>query len=106
MLAALLFVAVFSINGALHAYRDSKVAAEKRNLEAKELAELEDRQYHLSAELNALDTDRGVEAAIREKFGMVKDGEEVVVLPTSDDEQNGKGGNSLWQKVRGWFGRN
>ncbi len=106
MLAALLFVAVFSANGALHAYRDSKIASEKRNTEAKELAELQERQYHLSAELNALDTDRGVEAAIREKFGMVKDGEEVVVLPTGAGEQNGQAKGTFWQKIRSWFGKN
>ena len=104
-LAALLFVAVFSMNGAWHAYQDSRQAANKRNTEAKELAELRDREYHLTAELGALETPRGVEAAIREKFGMVKEGEEVVVLPSDADGKDNGSGGSLWDRIRGWFTR-
>jgi cell division protein FtsB len=99
-------IAAFSINGAWHAYQDSRAAAERRGLEQKELAELKDREYHLTAELDALNTDRGVEAAIREKFGLVKDGEEIVVLPAGKDkDSNGRDEASLWAKIKGWFTR-
>ena len=41
----------------------------------------------ISADLSALSTARGKEEVVREKFNVVKDGEGVVVLPGSADDQ-------------------
>jgi len=63
---------------------------------------LEERKAALAADLSALATDRGRDAAIRMAFGVARPGEEVIVVvppmataPTSTP--------SWWQRVLNWF---
>lgn len=63
---------------------------------------LEERKAILEANLAALNTARGKDAAIRTAFGVARPGEEVIVVvppvaPTSTPEL------SWWQKILGWF---
>ena len=64
--------------------------------------ELEKRRAALEANLAALETDRGRDAAIRTAFGVARPGEEVIVVvppemkaPTSTP--------SWWQRMLSWF---
>lgn len=67
---------------------------------------LEARRSSLSAEINRLKTEAGQEEEIREKYGLVRPGEEVIVMVN-------KGANSatssaytsggFWQKMLSWF---
>lgn len=63
---------------------------------------LEERKTALEADLSALATPRGQDAAVRTAFGVARPGEEVIVVvppattaPTSTP--------SWWQKVLNWF---
>lgn len=63
---------------------------------------LEARKVELDANLVALGTDRGHDAAIRTTFGVAREGEEVIVvippatiMPTTTP--------SWWEHVTGWF---
>lgn len=63
---------------------------------------LEERKTKLAANLAALDTERGQDAAIRTAFGVARPGEEVIVVvppsiaaPTTTP--------SWWQKILNWF---
>ena len=78
------------------------IAWNEEHLAKAQYASLEARRKVLEARLQALQTPRGQDAAIREAFGVAKLGEEViVVLPqpvaTSTPER------SWWQKVLDWF---
>jgi cell division protein FtsB len=58
----------------------SRAVDQERQRVAAELAELLERERALKQEIAALETDRGIEAAIRQKFPVVRDGERVIVV--------------------------
>lgn len=59
--------------------RERTVAAEEKSLR-RELLALAARRDELAADVARLETDRGVEEEIRERFGVVKEGEKVINL--------------------------
>ena len=63
---------------------------------------LEERKASLEANLSALKTERGQDAAIRTTFGVARPGEEVVVVvpPTPATTTTPL---SWWQKILSWF---
>jgi len=54
-------------------YKNKKIEQEK-------ISDLENRKAKLSTDIDKLNTDKGKEEAIRENFGMVKEGEQVIVV--------------------------
>lgn len=54
-------------------YKNKKIEQEK-------ISDLKARKEKLSGDILKLDTDKGKEEVIRENFGMVKDGEQVIVI--------------------------
>ena len=63
---------------------------------------LEERKTSLEANLAALETARGKDAAIRTAFGVARPGEEIiVVVPPSPATTTPP--LSWWQKILGWF---
>lgn len=63
---------------------------------------LEERKKMLEANLSALASDRGQDAAIRTSFGVAKPGEEViVVVPPAPATTTPP--LSWWQKILNWF---
>lgn len=63
--------------------KENKVRAQIEN------AKLLDQQAHLDADMKELETERGTEQVIREKFGVVKKGEGVVVVVDENPEVKG-----------------
>ena len=63
---------------------------------------LEERKSTLQANLEALETERGKDAAIRTAFGVARPGEEVIVVvpPTATTSAPEL---SWWQKVLNWL---
>ena len=65
-----------------------KMSDTKRNrqiVEAK-VAELKKEQLRLSADISKLNTEAGVEDSIREKFGLAKEGEGLIVVVEDENE--------------------
>jgi len=67
---------------------------------------LQAREKMLSLSIDKLKTDNGIEQEIREKYGLVKPGEEIIVVV--DGEDNTSSGSvsseiSFWQKVKDWL---
>jgi len=68
-----------------------------KNIEQEKISDLENRKAKLSTDIDKLNTDKGKEEVIRENFGMVKEGEGVVVIvddknqtiPDSKNENKG-----------------
>ena len=72
-----------------------------RQLAEEKVAELEDKKARLSADIEKLSTEEGIEENIREKFGLAREGEGVIII--ADDEKEAKeeaksGGFFNWLK--------
>ena len=82
-----------------------KTAADKSLADA-QVQELEARKKELSADISRLETESGIEASIREKFGLAKEGEGVIVI---EDQQNSasvtavKSSGGFWDFLKNWF---
>jgi cell division protein FtsB len=79
-----------------------KIAMTEAHNAERQYQTLEERKAILEANLAALDTERGQDAAIRTTFGVALPGEEVIVVvppatvtPTTTP--------SWWQKILDWF---
>ncbi len=57
-----------------------QVTIENRQIAEKKLAELQKEKAKLSTDIAKLNTPSGVEASIREKFGLAKEGEGLIVV--------------------------
>ena len=81
---------VFGFMGKMQITRENRKIAEEK------LIELEKQKEKLSSDIAKLKTDEGVEESIRAKFGLVKDGEGVIVIvedknPPAVPQQESKG---------------
>jgi len=64
------------------------------------------REEMLSSEIERLKTESGTEEEIREKYGLVKPGEEVLVIVDGDEVVGStpvSSGSNFWQKIVNWF---
>ncbi len=73
------------VYSAVGAYRKSRIANDRMSASLSELIELEDQKSRLSTELENSNTDFGREKALREKFNVVKEGEQVIVIVNDKD---------------------
>ena len=67
---------------------------------------LQAREKMLSSSIDKLKTDSGIEQEIREKYGLVKPGEEVIVIVDGEDSTSSEPVSSeisFWQKVKDWL---
>ena len=105
-LAFLVILALFLLKAVWDLFeksQDARIAAESVQREYEELVV---REAALKESLARLESPDGVESEIRQKFGVVKEGEEVViVLP--EDPTNAKQGmekeEGWWQKFLSFF---
>ncbi len=74
-----LFLAVF-IWGVVGFMGKMSATRENRRVAENKLAELQSERTRLSTEIANLKTERGVEENIREKFGLGKEGEDLIVV--------------------------
>lgn len=79
-LLALVAVLIFGILGAWGAYQKERESRAMRDTAESERDDLESRKAHLEATINDLSTDRGREAALRERYTMAKKGEGLIVI--------------------------
>lgn len=82
-----------------------KTAKNKEMAEAKVL-ELRKTKESLSAEISALETEEGLEENIREKFGLAKEGEELIVVVDEKDvisEEESDRKNWFARFLDNWF---
>lgn len=80
----------------------AQIAVSQANDAKRQYQALEERKAILEANVAALGTDRGRDAAIRTAFGVARPGEEVIVVvpPTPATSTPPL---SWWQKVLSWF---
>jgi cell division protein FtsB len=67
---------------------------------------LEKREAFLDSKIDSLSTEAGVEAEVRERFGVAKPGEGVIVVLSEEEEQQFvEEEEGWWEEVKGWFTR-
>ncbi len=79
-LLALAIVLSILVSGVWGVYQKSKVSSENLEREKKEIGRLTERERMLTAFIDFLKTEQGVENEIRTKFRAIKEGEKVVVI--------------------------
>ena len=93
------FVVTFSYS-AISTYKKSKIAKQKTRQVESELQKLESQESGLAESLNDMNTPFGVEKSLREKFGIVKDGETAIIIIEEEPEADLPKEN----KNKGFFG--
>lgn len=77
----LLFVLlIFFIFGVFRLFVKMRETAKNRRVTENKLSELSTTRDILSADINSLNTNKGLEENIREKFGLAKEGEGLIVV--------------------------
>lgn len=79
-LIILIFISVLLIRGVSEVYQQERITRVNKNQRIEYLEELENREDALQKEIDRLNTGRGVEEEIRQKFEVAKEGEEVIVI--------------------------
>ncbi len=100
VITILMMIAVWNI------YVKSKETQENLDRITSVYDELHTRELELGASVNGLETSFGVESEIRDKYGLAREGEEVVVI--IDDQAVGvdkkdQEKKSFWQKIKSLF---
>ncbi len=98
VLVVLGFIFIYSAVGA---FNKSRIADEKMNKAKSELENLEDQKHRLTTELENANTPYGQEKALREKFNVVKDGEQVIVIVNKEESST----TTPPGEKSGWFGK-
>lgn len=80
VLVFLFIILMFFAYGVVGFFNKMRVTKENREMVENKVLELEEKKIKLSSDIEKLKTDQGVEESIREKFGLVKDGEGVIVV--------------------------
>jgi len=105
----LILVAVTVWRGVWDVYGRADKARSERNILAREVEELEQRQATLYHSIEYLNTQKGQEEEIRRKFNVAKDGERVIVFLERDEPQQESLSEErsvfgdVWAAVAGFF---
>jgi len=106
-MAVFLIVLIFFLSRAvIGVYEKAQSTSENMEVAHEELITLQERGDLLEDKLSTLGTPKGVEAEIRDKFNVIKEGESVIMLIDSDVEEVGDSEStkrSFWQKIKGIF---
>lgn len=90
----------------VRAYFKQRDAVSLKEQYAQELADLQNYEAELQKKIQSLSTDAGVESEIRERYRVVKPGEQLVVIVDNDETSDASGSQKrgFWQNVRGFVG--
>ena len=90
-------IAFALLHGTISAYEKMKESKRKRALAEAELQDLSNRYDGIKERVSYLETDKGIEEAVRTKYNVAKDGEEVFVIIDNDTKvEQTQDARSLW----------
>jgi cell division protein FtsB len=87
-------------------YRKSRESDQKKQNIERRIAELNEKQIDLEAKISELSTEEGIDALIREKYRVAKEGEQLVIILNEEKEIEEEGISTregFWLKIRGIF---
>ncbi len=99
-----LFILFFGWNVIKFSGRMEEISRNKKNAEEKIIA-LQEQKDRLVSDINKLNTDKGVEDSIRDKFGLAKEGEGLVVVVdgVNTSKSTSSEDSGFWSKIKSWF---
>ncbi len=85
--------------------RKMEITRENKKIAENKVAELQQKKEKLSSNIAKLKTDQGVEESIREKYGLAKEGEDVIVVVEDKNASVAKESESggFWSWFTSWF---
>ena len=90
-------IAFALLHGTINAYGKMTLSKERRALAEAELAEVASRHDSIKEKVTYLETEKGMEDAIRTKYNVAKEGEEVfVIIDTAYDTDQEIEEKSFW----------
>ncbi len=97
----LALLAAVSTRAAWNMYDKFVQSSEGRETAEQRLGSLQEKEKRISAAVAALTSSRGVEAEIRERFGVAKpgEGEIKIVRDKKDATESGTESKNLWQRI-------
>jgi cell division protein FtsB len=105
-LIILLLIVVLFLNEVFEVYRKQSKTVENLSKTAASLESLQAREKILLAEVQRLKTINGKEEEIREKYGLVKPREEIIIVVNKETASNLNTSSyqkSFWQKIINWL---
>lgn len=106
MLLVLLLLVVFVGKGVWRVYKSQVMSRDNLANVERKYEDLLDRKEMLEDSIKSLNTEEGIEEEIRQKFGVVKDGETMIVIidnkNTSSKAVEMEDGG-FWSKIVEWF---
>ena len=84
-------------------YRKDRVITQQKNDVASEVAVLQTKEQNLQTNIDDLKTERGVEEVIRDKFRVVKEGEDIIVIPDASMASDSKSPATVSPKKQSGF---
>jgi len=105
-LVILLLILIWLLNAVWKVYKKQDMTKDNLTKTTADLEDLKAREKMLSLEIDRLKTEGGTEEEIREKYGLVRPGEEVLVVVDNDDSINSNSTStkiSFWQRVLDWL---
>lgn len=100
-------IAVILVRAAVNSYNNQRENLSKLSEMQKMAQDSQKRRQFLEDEIEKLQTERGIEQELREKFPVAKDGENMVIIvePETDDTSYvvSKESRGLWQWLKGLF---
>ncbi|MFT5179593.1 MAG: cell division protein FtsB [Candidatus Paceibacteria bacterium] len=102
----LVLILVLIIRGTWGVYQRASISSDKLAVAQVNVGNLNERQEKISGKIEKLNTSTGIEEEIREKFNVVKEGEEMIVVINKNSDRdldlNGNKG-SIWSKFFPWI---
>lgn len=97
----LTFLVVVSTRAAWGMYQKFTQAGQGRQAAEEELASLKEKEERISTAVVALSSERGIEAEVRARFGVVKPGEGEIKIVRDKDEEKTLSGEpqSIWARI-------
>jgi len=84
-----------------------KETEKNKNLALEKVSVLKEKKENLSEEIEKLNTEKGIEENIREKFGLVRPGEKVIVIVEEETQTEIKKveEEGFWRFIKKWFSK-
>ncbi len=86
-------------------YFKYKISQDNTRKTAANLEILKEKEVYLKSEITRLESQTGIEEEIREKYGVIRPGEEIIVIldDTDEDLKSQEINKSLWTKILSLF---
>ncbi len=102
-LIILLFILVFTAKGVFNIYLRNRESVLARNETAMRLKDLEGRKELLNLEISRLNENDGIEREIREKFNVVKPGENVAIIVPDEIVETKEEKSGFFERFWNWL---